>query len=1411
MSALSWFYDDGRDLWPSPQFDHALPSTCHECPLSRRLASNAGSMARHQQSWKNKLVRATPIANMTTAVEPLSVESARQAFDAIRGYEYQILAATLAWVDLDQDGLLYLEVAEDYATAVGPALEAVQVKDTRSSGSVTLNTPAVRKAIESFVDLTERNPDRQVQLRFFTTSQIGLESAGKDRPGGLPGLIYWDRVRADTEEVGPLRSILERQPYSAAVRTFCSSRSDQQLIVDLVRRVSWDCGRPQTASLRQELEQRLARVLRPNFDVPPQEAPRVADILAYRVLHRSAMRDAQDRVLSHSELRQLVEFATSVNVPRSGFDLLLRLAATNAPQLGPGQSVATTQGHDDPAWVVNTSNMPELKVLVPRPAVVDAARSALKATGICFIVGPTGIGKSTVARTVANTYSHGVRWIDLRDVDSLEARERLNQLLGLLAGMGSSTIMVEDLNCIVAPRVQVALGQVVEAVKRHGMRILVTCYRRPPMTVLFGVGAELGSIVTCPAFELEESSVLVSELGGDPSVWGQVAHIAGGSGHPQLTHTFVASMAARDWPVDEIEQIVKRGFASPDLDDARDAARACMVETLREPVRHLLYRLSIASAPFKRSLALALGTVTPSIERPGECFDELVGPWVEATTPNRYRASPLVRGFGQDVLTAEEQRQVHRMIAEQTISHSPIAAEDIDIVLVHGLAGESHASLFKLSGAVSIADEKTRRALAMHAPVFAMLDTSKPTCPRHVQTSVMLRLAQLRLAIASDKQDGIEDVVHALLRELDAVPNDVAGPYLESIVLLSVLSNIGIANHIPDWFGRLWRFRQLERSNDEGVLSPHPEVPTAAALFGIGTAGLASVEKLAAIFEDLDALPPDERQQLLVPIDPAHADYHLLVHGPWTAQSRQRGVDTARAVASYEIMARQAESWGERTLGLQCCVAIAMIQDELVSDLALALRSLKQATSTFGEDPILSRAFAKLHHRGGEIEQALAFYRDSLPNGEMGPVDATYIIRDASVCAARCGEWVTAKAWFLRAQAAAEPLDEIGLGAIKIGLGADAGVASFEAGDLRDALQLLKNALLALDDLDPDSNLQAAHCHRVVRHAVLWLKSKVGQQNIKVRGEPITMLYGACSNPEPVPEIEELPLGHIDFAWYMLAELELVAGLDLGIREVVRRRGASGQVPLQELALRLQTLGIAIERLDPTSFSKHLPDYVAASAYCHVNRSSLRDSLDVMNPQRVVIPAISAEGAHDPYTENAARHAILAYGVRCLLNGHPRAVFQVRDSLTDTLGHDFPGQSLFDEWTSLDIGRPNLDDEVAAILAYCSESDRPPPDKLFLFGVRFLDWIVQSSFKPFVVRDLGPWLRDQWRRVLQTQRFLLVSPATSVPAIQDVLQSRAKGEQFAARLALATADAVRANLAGGLREHLVALASGASD
>src|SRR5262249_23465447 len=131
----------------------------------------------------------------------------RQAVDALRGYAYQIAVATLAWIDLTEDGRLYLEVAEDYATVAADALQAVQIKDTAGSGSVTLNTPTIRDSIAAFVDLTVQNKGRNVELRFLTTPPIGTEKKLSDRPGGEAGLVYWRRAAA-TADVSPLRAIL---------------------------------------------------------------------------------------------------------------------------------------------------------------------------------------------------------------------------------------------------------------------------------------------------------------------------------------------------------------------------------------------------------------------------------------------------------------------------------------------------------------------------------------------------------------------------------------------------------------------------------------------------------------------------------------------------------------------------------------------------------------------------------------------------------------------------------------------------------------------------------------------------------------------------------------------------------------------------------------------------------------------------------------------------------------------------------------------------------------------------------------------------------------------------------------------------------------------------------------------------
>ena len=1027
----------------------------------------------------------------------------------------------------------------------------------------------------------------------------------------------------------------------------------------------------------------------------------------------------------------------------------------------------------------------------------------MSANALCFLVGATGTGKSILARCVAASFAGPCFQVDLRDLDASEARNRLKQVFSLLAEMGPATLVLEDLNCLAAPSVQVVLGELIAAAGRRDMRVVITAYRRPPPTLLSALSADSGSILLAAYFTLEEVSALVTTLGGDPSVWGRFVHLSGDGGHPQLTHAFAAGMAARNWPVDEVVEIVQRGFTNPDLEDEQTAVRATLIDSVPEATRELLYRLSIPIAPFERSLAISIGTTEPPIDRAGECFDVLVDRWLEPAVATRYRPSPLVRGVGAKMLTSAQQRRVHATIATELTRSSPIDARDIDAILFHGLQGSSQSSLVKLNTAIHLADDQTRQAIARHLAVFPALGTSKPIFPQHLFTSVMLRLTQLRLVLATEERRGVDNIVSVLLSEIDALPADPDRPDIEGAVLGSLLSSLGIARHLSNWVSLLSRFRGFVQAGHESLFRHDPQIPPVAALFSIGIAGLDSVTKLEAIFNELSRLDHDERREFLAPIHPSVRDYFLLVHHPWTAQSRRTDLNAAQAVDSYIKMADQADSWGVRTLGVQCRVAVAVILDEQIGDAARALQVLDEAESQYGREAILARALAKLHRRIGNRAEAFGYFRDAVSGMSIfGPLDAVYTVREAAMCAAECGDWDTARTWFLLAESVSEPLGSIGLGAIGVGLRADAAVASFQAGDLRDALALMKDALLSLSNFDPVSNLQSAHCHRLIRHAILWLDAKAQGTDTRIDGQPITILPGVCSNPEPIPEIEQHPLGHLEFGWYMLVEIELANGLDVGVREVVEQLGAQGYIPFSEHMFRTHVLGAAISAQDPSAFAVYFMQYLTSCTYCVENSAAIYRSFSVLDPERVVFPALDRSGPFDPATERSARHVILAYGVRSLLVGGTDGIAQIRDALRLELGESHPGSSLFDD---LDAGCPDaedLDSEVASFLGCLVELDHPPPEHVLHAGIHFLVWIANSQFKSFLLPRLKPWLTAHWDRILRDQRFMLRSPSVTVPSVLDVLTSELEGEPFAAQLSLVAEVAVGLQFHPALRQQL---------
>lgn len=308
---------------------------------------------------------------------------ARQAVAALRGYAFQLYGSVLAWLELKDGEELFLEVAEDYAVVAREALKAVQAKETRASGAVTLNTAGVKEAVNSFVDLSHRNPERTVSLRYFTTSLIGLEKETVDRIEGMSGLEYWRSV-ARGAHVAPLRARLMRLELKQQTRDYIDGLDDEGLRDSLIRRITWDCGQGSLEDLEGEIEAKLLRLAASGIRVEPAQVGRVTSALIEQTL-RTAVSSLQRR-LSTADLYRSIQSVTHTQIPISDLNALISMAMR---QGGGTHQLAVIPSS---SWLFAIDEFPFPARLVPRQTLVDAVRATLNAHGLGILTGSTGLG-----------------------------------------------------------------------------------------------------------------------------------------------------------------------------------------------------------------------------------------------------------------------------------------------------------------------------------------------------------------------------------------------------------------------------------------------------------------------------------------------------------------------------------------------------------------------------------------------------------------------------------------------------------------------------------------------------------------------------------------------------------------------------------------------------------------------------------------------------------------------------------------------------------------------------------------------------------------------------------------------------------------------------------------------------------
>ena len=1343
---------------------------------------------------------------------------ARQAVAALGGYAYQILVTAQAWLEVEENTRVYLEVAEDYAEVAGQAVTAVQIKDSMGSGTVTLNSQSIRDTIVAFVDLTQRNPETAIELRFLTTSEIGRERSLTDRLDGMPGLEYWKKAAAGKVEVAPLRAVLEGDAFPASVRDFSEGRTNEQLRQELVERIHWDCGSPSFPTLRQELEARLIVIGRDKFGLSADNARGLVDTLVFHVLKKSIRDDPSERVLTHAELYRVIDYATHISVPHSSLfkliDVTTKLASRAAGGFS-GRSPKLAEGTD---WLIDGAELPAIRGMIGRPSLTEAIADVLDDFGTAIIVGSSGLGKSTIARMVASDMDAGFFIVHFRNMNLEETSARLDMVLSRVSCLDKAVLVLEDLNHIENPQVSASLSRVIEATRRHYGNLTVTIHHSPSLNFLIATGLETKCVVKIPYFSEQETSDLISAYGGDPSTWGRFTYIMGASGHPQLTHAFVRGVAERGWPAEEMQSMLIQGLASKDTDAVRDQARQHVLAHLPETTRSLLYRLSFVTGNFDRSLSLVLAEMAPAISHPGGAMDQLTGPWIEPVAGNLFRVSPLAKGSGAHTLSLSEQKHIHRCIAEHMLSGHTIDAGDIEVALSHALAAEAVGCLATVSRLVLTARPQVLEKFSQHTMLIRFFKTDQPIYRQHPICSVLLRLVQLRLAVMDPQEREISSVTSACLREIEQVPEGEHRQVMEFTALFTVLTTMGIANHLTDWLVLLLRFETIIRSStqlsrlittfeNKGNLFDGRLIGM---LFHIGINKIRTAAQLEVIFDQLDKIDADTRADLLEPVDDVLSDYSSLVNSSWLACHEDEGFDAARTAACYRRMAERTRNWGYRPLTVQCWVAAAIMLDEYQDDTEAALATLKDARATLGDDPLLERALAKVHLHCGNHDQALTIFRNIAAQvGNDNPVERAFALREAAISATNSGDCLQAERWFLDAQSAAKLADGGEMAAMAAGLGADSAVAAAHGGNLGGALSRLSTTLEALSNIDPEANLRAAYCHRVARHAILWMQSRVELRDIEIGGQPIRIEAGHCSNPDPLPAIKQLPLGHIDIAWYILAETEQAAGLELGILQALDDRLEPERIPALEFSLRLRIVQARISRFDPKGFAGHLWAYIEATVYLLKDGKKYRKIGDFTAPERHEIPALDSDAELGSEADEAANASVIAYCLYSVLSNRSSEAGHLEAALNEQFANSLPGRSVFKQFHGQEKMQGELEKIVCDLALSLSRGKYLPPPNFWMAGLRLFEWVNRSHFKELLVPVLASWYRSGWQRIIAKEGFYLTNPGRTVPLIREVLANDIDDERLLAKLILVASESVGAMLDRDYREMLNSIASSA--
>ncbi len=1353
----------------------------------------------------------------------------RQASDTLDAYIYQIWQSLSCWISLGANEALFLEGAEDIDHHKPDGVKTIQVR--RASKPRSLGSKDILEAIAHYWGHQKANRKITITYRFLTTAERGFEKWKPFRD--VKGMDLWDQCKNPGTPTRQLRDYLSaRQTLPSDLRDFIKDASDDQLREQLLNRIEWDTGNEPTTSLIKSVKREVEGYGNRALSLPHSESIKAIPQLLQHVLEIA--RQKGNRKLFGKDFRELFEEITNPRVSRDELHVF-REFQRKLGQLGMqvietalgGESIVDSikfvrQNRD----ILKSLKLPNNGRLVERKLLAAALLDKLNATGLLVLRGTTGMGKSTLANSVATANLGNWHRLELRGLEPEQIKSKLLYAAVLLEdGREQVDCLIDDLNFDQQIDVyENALVRFIDAIKLNHGRLIVTTQGALPSRIISSYDVTAASFFDVPLLSPAEVAELASNhgcpTGSSLDKWSSIIY-AQTQGHPQLAHAYVRSQESKGWPQPTVNDLL----TFPGIDQIRGEVGQRLRDQLSvKKARKLLYRLAIFTGRFKRRQALHLGRLKPKVKQPGDVFDSLIGPWIEQIDGQHFRLSPLLTNTARENFSEQKLLELNRAAAESFLDLESVDISGFAALLTHGLAGRDRGTLASTVLSIFSSEDVLFPELSRHVVWFgfACLGPGERLFEGDSFLNDLLRRLQFKIAVETSPKLAIK-VAQVWEQEVRQIKQTELPAGVSQLLLLTTfLNEMTSANQVPfsirtyvsylcENYHLIKRFKEYwpESDDEQETLPDKYGLTNNPQLFlFLATRRCKSGADVVELLATLDALASEEAAELWQLL--SHDDFQamLLIDKGWLRESEADLPDWQKYLESLEQSLVFASK--QRAVSLMVAVyrARAIVLKEYCNDREGALQALDEGERAVGQPHLFLREYrAKLLFLEEHYDEALSIWQNVLRTLEHERNEGRiYAYRDAAICATKLGDWSEAADLFRRgAEAAKLPSAKMPDGSefqqdhtLENSFRTEYAFALWKAGERADAI--IEFARIAGTFAPPhllQENHKAHLLYRRVGHAIGWIGSEIyeGQNPI----EPLPGWFTEQHvNDEIVRQLPQSPVLLLTI-WYILARLEY--SFTLG--NVMFRRFTEELHKSPQPAATLSYYDLRLRHsLKELNTEKTVSDFLKLSAECKKQAAQNQAETSV-------------------WSEVGELKRVLFVGLTRLLSERQRQEVPLAQwrlgvervaGLKEEVGKwlDFVAESLeakSDKLSTL-LKDGSADNElrwVAALLI--TAIDEVDPETRFYANIVLVYSDYAKQWQDLYDDSLATLVSREWEKIAAQEPFSLSSPRTNCPAILSACKDDSvTGLKKAARILLAAKNAVQTRMGEVIENKLRQLA-----